>query len=184
MLILRDIEGDRARRHARVDRVACPKDFTPEGGLSGDRETATAQAAAEFLRREGVTRAVGDRTLPLIFAEFASRAASPSPADLELGAVQRRRKDEQELAWLREAQATTEEVMARGLRADRPRRRPRRRRARARRPAAHCRAGAGADRSLADRPRLLQSPGNRGRRARRGPIATTSATASFARGSR
>ena len=36
-LILRDIEMDRARRQARVDRVHCPRDFAPAGGLSGDR---------------------------------------------------------------------------------------------------------------------------------------------------
>ena len=46
VLILRDIEMDRARQFARVDRVACPADFAPAGGLSGDRETANAQAAA------------------------------------------------------------------------------------------------------------------------------------------
>ena len=51
VLILRDIEMERARQFARVDRVACPADYTPAGGLSGDRETANAQAAAECLRR-------------------------------------------------------------------------------------------------------------------------------------
>ena len=70
-LILRDIEMERARRFARADEVACPRDFTPASGLSGDRETATAQAAAECIRRAGVTRIVADRTLPLIFAELA-----------------------------------------------------------------------------------------------------------------
>jgi len=69
-LILRDIEMGRARRIARVDRVACPADFAPPGGLSGDRETATAQAAAECLRRAGVTAAVADRSLPLLFADL------------------------------------------------------------------------------------------------------------------
>ena len=39
----------RARQKARVDHVACPADFAPAGGLSGDRETATAQAAAELI---------------------------------------------------------------------------------------------------------------------------------------
>ena len=34
LLILRDIELDRARRFARVDEAACPADFTPQGGLS------------------------------------------------------------------------------------------------------------------------------------------------------
>jgi len=45
VLILRDIEMERAGRQARVDEVACPKDYEPAEGLSGDRETATAQAA-------------------------------------------------------------------------------------------------------------------------------------------
>jgi hypothetical protein len=77
-LILRDIEMDRARQFARVDHVACPKHFTPAGGLSGDRETANAQAAAEFLRRAGVTRAVGDRTFPSSLPTSRARRASPS----------------------------------------------------------------------------------------------------------
>ena len=64
LLILRDIEMDRARRHARVDRVACPAEFEPEGGLSGDRETATAQSVAECLRRAGVACVRADRSLP------------------------------------------------------------------------------------------------------------------------
>lgn len=51
LLIIRDIEMERARRHARADRVACPADFAPEGGLSGDRETATAQSVAELVGR-------------------------------------------------------------------------------------------------------------------------------------
>ena len=70
VLILRDIEMQRARTAAKVDQVACPADYAPSGGLSGDRETATAQAAAECLRRAGVTHAVADRTLPLIFADL------------------------------------------------------------------------------------------------------------------
>ncbi|MBU3729527.1 MAG: hypothetical protein FGM37_09835, partial [Phycisphaerales bacterium] len=60
LLIIRDIEMDRARRHARADRVACPADFAPGGGLSGDRETATAQSVAECVRRSGLRRAVLD----------------------------------------------------------------------------------------------------------------------------
>ena len=36
-LILRDIEMHRARQHARADQIACPADFEPEAGLSGDR---------------------------------------------------------------------------------------------------------------------------------------------------
>ena len=112
VLILRDIEMDRARRLARVDEVACPADFAPEGGLSGDRETATAQAAAECLRRSGVQRIVGDRTLPLIYSELIRRAGLSLECDLQLGVLDRRRKDPAEIQWLREAQRVTEEVMA------------------------------------------------------------------------
>ena len=111
VLILRDIEMGRARRHARADRVACPADFAPRGGLSGDRETATAEAAAECLKRAGVARVVGDRTLPLIFAEMIRRAGIGVDCDPELGVAQRRGKDEQELAWLRAAQKVTEGAM-------------------------------------------------------------------------
>jgi Xaa-Pro aminopeptidase len=113
ILILRDIEMERARRNARVDQVACPADFAPEEGLSGDRETATAQAAAQCLRRAGVPQVVGDRTLPLIFTEFVRRAGIAVACDLEMGVLDRRRKDEEEIAWLRQSQRVTEEIMAR-----------------------------------------------------------------------
>lgn len=108
VLILRDIEMERARKQARADRVACPADFAPEGGLSGDRETATAEAAAECLRRAGVSRVIADRTLPLIFAELMRRAGIAVECDLEMGVLQRRSKDEQEIASLRESQRVTE----------------------------------------------------------------------------
>jgi Xaa-Pro aminopeptidase len=111
VLILRDIEMDRARRSARAERVACPADYTPEGGLSGDRETATAQAAAECLRRAGLKHVTADRSLPLIFAEMIRRAGIEVACDLELGVIERRQKDEQEVAWLRESQAMTEGAM-------------------------------------------------------------------------
>jgi len=112
ILILRDIEMDRARAKARVDRVACPAHYAPEGGLSGDRETATAQAVAECLRRAGVTHVVADRTLPLIFAEIVRRAGIAVACDLEMGVRQRRAKDEQEIARLRESQRVTEGAVA------------------------------------------------------------------------
>jgi Xaa-Pro aminopeptidase len=110
-LILRDIEMSRARRHARVDRVGCPADFAPAGGLSGDRETATAQAAAECLRRAGLRRVLADRTLPLIFAHEIGRAGIEVECDPELGVHQRRSKDAEEVEALRSAQRITEEAM-------------------------------------------------------------------------
>jgi Xaa-Pro aminopeptidase len=110
-LIIRDIEMDRARAKARADRVCCPADFAPDGGLSGDREIATAQSVAELLRREGVGRVRADRSLPLIFAHEMERAGIAIDCDPGLGVLERRSKDEQELQWLREAQRTTEAAM-------------------------------------------------------------------------
>lgn len=111
VLLLRDIEMQRARQSARADQVGCPADFAPEGGLSGDRETATAQAAAECFRREGVTEVVADRSLPLIFAEFLSRAGITVRCDTELWVAERRQKTDEEIEHLRDAQRVTEQAM-------------------------------------------------------------------------
>jgi Xaa-Pro aminopeptidase len=113
ILILRDIEMDRARRRARVQEVACPADYAPEGGLSGDRETATAQATAECLRRHGADCVVADRTLPLIFADAMREIGLDVRCDREWGVSQRRHKDAQEVEFLRQAQEMTERVMRR-----------------------------------------------------------------------
>src|SRR5690606_17771148 len=111
LLIVRDIEMQRAKREARADRVACPADFVPVGGLSGDRATATAQAAAECLRRQGAERVIADRSLPLLFAHFMALAGIGVECDPELGVMTRRSKDADELTWLREAQAVTQRLM-------------------------------------------------------------------------
>ncbi len=111
ILILRDIEMQRAKQSARVTQVACPRDYAPEGGLSGDRETATAQATAECLRRHGAHQVTVDRSLPMIFAEMVRRAGIEVVCDTEWGILERRQKDEQEIAWIQKAQSITEEVM-------------------------------------------------------------------------
>lgn len=111
VLILRDIEMERARQFARVDRVACPADYAPAGGLSGDRETANAQAAAECLRRAGVTRVIGDRTLPLIFADFARQAGITVECNPNQWVQERRQKTPEEIQHLREAQRITEQAV-------------------------------------------------------------------------
>jgi Xaa-Pro aminopeptidase len=111
VLILRDIEMDRARRVVPVDEIACPADYAPAAGLSGDRETATAQAAAECLRRAGVHRVTGDRSLPLLYVEMIRQTGIEVDCDFDLGVLERRQKDDQELAWIREAQAATEAAM-------------------------------------------------------------------------
>lgn len=111
LLVIRDIEMERARRHARADRVACPADYAPAGGLSGDRETATAQSVAECVRRAGAANAVLDRSTPAIYWHELARAGIRVECDPSMGVVERRSKDDQEIAWLREAQAQTEAAM-------------------------------------------------------------------------
>lgn len=111
IFILRDIEMHRAKQHARADEIACPADYEPEEGLSGDRETATAQAAAECLVRNNVTHVIADRTLPLLFAETIRQREIEVVCDPEFGVAERRSKDAQEVEWLREAQAATEQAM-------------------------------------------------------------------------
>jgi Xaa-Pro aminopeptidase len=110
-LILRDIEMERARQHAQVDHVACPADFAPAAGLSGDRETATAQAAAELVRRSGVQRVITDRSLPIIYAHHLQLLGAEVECQLEMGIQERRSKDEQEVGWLQESQQATEGAM-------------------------------------------------------------------------
>ncbi len=112
-LILRDIELARARESARADVCVSPPEFTPEGGLSADRETATAQAAAECLRRAGVRSCVTDRALPMIFAHYAEVAGIAVRCDPEMGLLERRMKDEEEIEHLRTAQRATESAIER-----------------------------------------------------------------------
>ena len=111
LFIVRDIEMGRARQHARADAVSCPRDFEPAGGLSGDRETATAQAVAECLRRQQITLVFSDRTLPLIFADHLRQAGIALEYDAGMGVLSRRAKDTQEVEWLQSAQRATEDAM-------------------------------------------------------------------------
>jgi len=111
LLILRDIEMERATQNARVTNVHCPADFTPADGLSGDRETATAQATAECLRQAGVEVAVGDRSLPLVYVEMIRQAGIEVKYAAGLGVTDRRQKDEEEIAHLRESQRVTEQTI-------------------------------------------------------------------------
>lgn len=110
-LIIRDIEMERARKTVKVDHVTCPRDWTPAGEfgpLSGDRPTATAQAAAECLARAGVQEIWTDRTLPMIFAWHVQQRGIKLHYDPQMGVRERRSKDHQEVEWLRDAQRVTE----------------------------------------------------------------------------
>ena len=108
ILILRDIEVDRATKSARADRVFSPADFTPKSGLSGDRETATAQAVAECVRRSGATGVFVDRSTPAIYWHELAAAGVTVACDTEAGVHDRRAKDAEELSALRQCQTDTE----------------------------------------------------------------------------
>jgi len=110
-LILREIEIDRAKKHARANRVYGYSHFTPATGLSGDRDTAAAQSTVECLRRNSITSVIGDRTLPLLYVDEMQSAGIHVELDAEIGVADRRMKDADEVANLRKAQAVTEEVM-------------------------------------------------------------------------
>lgn len=110
-LMVRDIEMDRARKTARADEVTCPSEFEPTGGLSGDRGIATAQATAEFLVRHGFDRAIVHRDLPVLFADCFRERGIEVVCDRDLGIVDRRCKDAEEIEYLRAAQAGTESAM-------------------------------------------------------------------------
>lgn len=106
--LVRDIEAERARAAKIADSVRIPAEFEPSGGLSGDRETATAQALGEMLRREEVREVWADRSLPLIYAHFVREAGVEVRCDPEMGVLARRSKSAREVDALREAQRKTE----------------------------------------------------------------------------
>jgi Xaa-Pro aminopeptidase len=109
--IVRDVELDRAIAAVKADRIACPADFVPEGGLSADREVATAQATAECLRQAGVVDVSADRTLPLSFAHVLQEAGIQVNCDLDLGVRERRQKSPEAIEKLRHAQGITESAV-------------------------------------------------------------------------
>lgn len=111
IVIVRDVELERARKAIKNARVYTPKDFAPAEGLSGDREIATAQAAAECLRRNAVRRVAGDRSLPLLYVSLAREAGVDIELGPDLGVLERRRKDEQEVSHLRTCQQATESAI-------------------------------------------------------------------------
>lgn len=110
--IVRDLEMDRVIEVGQLSHVHCPADFQPDGRpLSGDRETAVAQATAEYLKRQGFTTVRGDRTLPLIYTWHLVEAGIRIEYDDELGVKDRRAKTADEIVALRQAQHVTEQVM-------------------------------------------------------------------------
>lgn len=111
LLLVRDIEMGRARKIAKVDRVACAAEFAPTEGLDGDRDTAIAQGAAEALCRAGVDRVTVDRSLPYLFAHHLQVRGIALDYDAEFGVIERRVKSSVEIEALRVAQMMTMEAM-------------------------------------------------------------------------
>ena len=111
LLIIRDIEMGRARQAGSADRVCCSADFVPEGGLSGDRDTALAQATAECLRRAGEKAITVDRSLPYLYAHFIQQAGIAIEYSADFGVKERRVKSSDEIEHLRHAQKITGEAM-------------------------------------------------------------------------
>lgn len=111
ILLVRDIEMDRARKLNRADHVGCAADYAPSEGLSGDRDTALAQGTAECLVQHGVETVTADRTLPFIFAWHIQQRGINIEYSADLGVMERRIKDDEEIAHLQKAQAMTEQAM-------------------------------------------------------------------------
>ncbi len=109
--ILRDIELDRFRQFGIADHSFAPAEYAPASGLSGDRETATAQAAAELLVRQGIREIWTDRSCPMIFAHEIEARGVQVHCDPELGVLERRAKTEEEVEHLRAAQSITENAV-------------------------------------------------------------------------
>ena len=110
-MIVRDVELPRARASGRADAVHAYEDFPVAGGLSGDRGVRAAQATAECLVRHGVKRVTADRSLALLFADELRRRGIEVVCDRDLGVIERRQKDAEEVAALRAVQAITESAI-------------------------------------------------------------------------
>lgn len=111
LMIVRDVELPRAKASGRADEVFAYEAFAPASGLSGDRAIRAAQATAECLARHDVRTVVADRTLPLIYVDQLRQRGIDVVCDIDLGVTERRQKDADEVAALREAQRITEEAI-------------------------------------------------------------------------
>ena len=109
--ILRDIELDRFSAGGFANSAHSPADFAPAEGLSGDREIATAQAAAELVAREGIGEVWTDRSLPMVFAHSLTERGVTVRCDPMMGVLERRSKSRDEVEHLRAAQGLTEQAV-------------------------------------------------------------------------
>ena len=92
--------------------MTCPAEHPPAAGLSADRETATAEAAAQLLRAAKVEEVYADRSPPYIFVRWHLVQAEINVLyDDEYGVLTEGKKTHQELDALAAAQKVTEEAM-------------------------------------------------------------------------
>jgi Xaa-Pro aminopeptidase len=110
-LVLRDVEVARAKTQAKADEVFCYEDFEPDKGLSGDREIRAAQATAECLRRMDIARVMVDRSASALLIDELEDAGITVMLDRQLGVRDRRSKDAEEVAAMREATRITESAI-------------------------------------------------------------------------
>ena len=111
LLFVRDIEMSRARAAAAANDITCSAEYVPEGGLSGDRDTALAQAVAECFVRHRIKKVKSDRSLPYIFAWHIQQRGIEIAYSPELGTIERRVKSNQEIEHLTKAQEVTAKAM-------------------------------------------------------------------------
>ncbi|MCD8534629.1 MAG: M24 family metallopeptidase, partial [Verrucomicrobia bacterium] len=111
LLFVRDIEVHRAQSSAKADEIVCAADFAPSSGLSGDRDTALAQAVSHCLALHNVTEITTDRTLPFLFAWHIQNSGIHIHYDENLGVIERRVKSMAEVNFLKQAQKITTEAM-------------------------------------------------------------------------
>ncbi|MBL4810090.1 MAG: aminopeptidase P family protein [Phycisphaerales bacterium] len=111
LLMIRNIEIERAKKTARADQVVCPEDFKSKNWQAGDRELETAQSVAECLTQKNITTITVDRTFPAIYSHYITKAGIQITCDPNLGVLTRRSKDQEELDHLRNAQKITERCM-------------------------------------------------------------------------
>ncbi len=108
MIMVRNIEVPRVRKAGRANEVCCPEDYAPMDGLSANRNVMFAEATAEYLRRKNIEAVLSDQMLPLLFVDVLKQNGITVECDATLGILERRMKDDEEIAHLAESQRVTE----------------------------------------------------------------------------
>lgn len=108
-LIVRDVERQRAERESQADAVHTPAQLASIN--HDDLELALATAAGVWLKQQGVTHAISDRTMPLLLAKALETQGIAVRAQADHGAIELRMKSPDRLAQIRQAQHDTQAVL-------------------------------------------------------------------------